>query len=136
MKGVLSSADAALAIDHGASGIIVSNHGGRQLDTAPAGIEMLPEIRKTGQSLKPEFSIYVVGGIRRGTDVFKAIALGADGVLVGRPCIYGLAVDGYPGVARALTILKEEFVQTMKLAGCRSLAEIEPDMVRWVDAVK
>jgi 4-hydroxymandelate oxidase len=65
--------------------------------------------------------------------VFKAIALGADGVLVGRPCIYGLAVDGYPGAARVLTILKEEFVQTMKLAGCRSLAEIEPDMVRWID---
>jgi len=133
LKGVLSSADAALAIDHGASGIIVSNHGGRQLDTAPTGIEMLPEIRRTVQSLKPEFSIYVDGGIRRGTDVFKAIALGADGVLVGRPCIYGLAVDGYPGAARVLTILKEEFVQTMKLAGCRSLAEIEPDMVRWVD---
>jgi isopentenyl diphosphate isomerase/L-lactate dehydrogenase-like FMN-dependent dehydrogenase len=130
LKGILSSSDAALAIAHGASGIIVSNHGGRQLDTTPAAIEMLPEIHKTVQSLNPAFPIYIDGGIRRGTDVFKAIALGADGVLVGRPCIYGLAVDGYLGVARVLTILKEEFVQTMRLAGCRSLDEIEPEMVR------
>ena len=78
----------------------MSNHGGRQLDTAPAAIEVLPEIHKTVQSLNPAFPVYVDGGIRRGTDVFKAIALGADGVLVGRPCIYGLAVDGYPGVAQ------------------------------------
>ncbi|MGH8507655.1 MAG: alpha-hydroxy-acid oxidizing protein [Gammaproteobacteria bacterium] len=136
LKGVLSSSDAALAIEHGASGIIVSNHGGRQLDTTPAAIEVLPEIRKTVQSLNSAFPVYIDGGIRRGTDVFKAIALGADGVLVGRPCIYGLAVDGYPGVARVLTILKEEFVQTMRLAGCRSLAEIEPEMVRLADEVQ
>ena len=136
LKGILSSSDAALAIEHGASGIIVSNHGGRQLDTTPAAIEVLPEIHKTVQSLNPAFPVYIDGGIRRGTDVFKAIALGADGVLVGRPCIYGLAVDGYPGVARVLTILKEEFVQTMRLAGCRSLAEIEPEMVRMADEVQ
>lgn len=133
LKGILSSKDAALAIEHGASGIIVSNHGGRQLDTTPATIEVLPEIHKTVQSLNPAFPVYIDGGIRRGTDVFKAIALGADGVLVGRPCIYGFAVDGYPGVARVLTILKEEFVQTMRLAGCRSLAEIEPEMLRLTD---
>ena len=114
----------------------MSNHGGRQLDTTPAAIEVLPEIHKTVQSLDPAFPVYIDGGIRRGTDVFKAIALGADGVLVGRPCIYGLAVDGYPGVARVLTILKEEFVQTMRLAGCRSLAEIEPEMVRMADEVQ
>ena len=133
LKGILNGVDAALAIEHGASGIIVSNHGGRQLDTTPAAIEVLPEIRSTVRSLDPSFPVYVDGGIRRGTDVFKAMALGADAVLVGRPCIYGLAVDGYLGVARVLTILKEEFVQTMKLAGCRSLAEIEPEMVRYAD---
>jgi isopentenyl diphosphate isomerase/L-lactate dehydrogenase-like FMN-dependent dehydrogenase len=130
LKGILSSSDAALAIEHGASGIIVSNHGGRQLDTTPAAIEVLQEIRATVQSRKPGFPVYVDGGIRRGTDIFKAIALGADGVLIGRPCIYGLAVDGYPGVVRVLNILKEELVQTMRLAGCRSLAEVEPEMVR------
>jgi hypothetical protein len=135
LKGILSSRDAALAIEHGASGVMVSNHGGRQLDTTPAAIEVLPEIRETVRSLKPGFPVYVDGGIRRGTDVFKAIALGADGVLIGRPCIYGLAADGYPGVVRVLNILKDEFVQTMRLAGCRSLAEIEPEMVRAADEV-
>jgi isopentenyl diphosphate isomerase/L-lactate dehydrogenase-like FMN-dependent dehydrogenase/acyl-CoA synthetase (AMP-forming)/AMP-acid ligase II/acetyltransferase-like isoleucine patch superfamily enzyme/acyl carrier protein len=136
LKGILSRQDAALAVEQGASGIIVSNHGGRQLDTTPAAIEVLPEIRETVNALGSKLPIYIDGGIRRGTDIFKAIALGADGVLVGRPCVYGLAVDGYPGAARVLTILKEELLQTMRLAGCRSLAEIEPDMVRLADEVQ
>ena len=136
LKGVLSSRDAALAIEHGASGIIVSNHGGRQLDTTPAAIDVIAEIRETVRQLKPGFPVYIDGGIRRGTDVFKAIALGADGVLIGRPCVYGLAVDGYPGVVRALNIVKEEFVQTMRLAGCRSLTEIQPEMVRVADEIR
>lgn len=130
LKGVLSHQDAVLAVEHDADGIIVSNHGGRQLDTTPAAIEVLPEICRAVRPRSSAFPIFIDGGIRRGTDLFKAVALGASGALVGRPCVYGLAVDGYAGAARVLTILKEEFVQTMRLAGCRSLDEIEASMVR------
>jgi 4-hydroxymandelate oxidase len=99
LKGVLHPEDARLAIDHGAAGVIVSNHGARQLDTVPATIEALPDIV---DAVDGKLEVLIDGGIRRGTDVVKAIALGAKAVGVGRPIIWGLAVDGEQGAARIL----------------------------------
>lgn len=124
VKGILDPADAAIAIDQGVSGIIVSNHGGRTLDTLPASIDALPRIsRAVGQRVP----ILLDGGIRRGTDVFKAIALGASAVMIGRPYLHGLAAAGAIGVAHVLKILRAELEVTMTLTGARSLAEITPD---------
>lgn len=127
LKGILSADDAALAIDHGCAGIVVSNHGGRTLDTLPATIEVLPEI---AARVKRRIPILLDGGVRRGTDVFKAIALGADAVLVGRPCIFGLAVAGAVGVAHVLNILRAEFEVTMGLCGCPTVDRITRDCVK------
>jgi len=126
LKGVLHPEDARLAIAHGASGIIVSNHGGRQLDTVPASIDALPAIV---DAVAGECEVYVDGGIRRGTDVLKALALGARAVLVGRPILWGLAVDGSDGAAHVLSILRSELVRAMALAGCPSCADIGPDLI-------
>ncbi len=126
VKGIVHADDARLAVEHRAAGIIVSNHGGRQLDTAPATIDVLREIvaavRDGGGAAG--FSVLIDGGIRRGTDVIKAIALGADAVCVGRPILWGLAVDGEAGAERVLDILRGELDIAMGLCGCRSVSEL------------
>ncbi len=127
IKGILTPEDARLAIEHGAAGIVVSNHGGRQLDGVPATIDMLAEIV---EAVGGRAEVLLDGGIRRGTDVFKALALGAKAVLIGRPYIYGLAVDGEAGVAHVLHLLREEFTLAMALSGCASVSEINAALVR------
>lgn len=126
LKGVLHPEDARAAIDHGASGIIVSNHGGRQLDTVPATIDALPAIV---QAVDGRIDVLIDGGIRRGTDILKAIALGAKAVGVGRPIIWGLALDGEDGVRRVLDLLRKDFELAMRLCGYTSVREISDDSI-------
>jgi len=126
LKGVLHPDDARLAIDHGAAGIIVSNHGARQLDTVPATIDALPELM---EAVDGKMEVLIDGGIRRGTDVFKALALGAKAVGVGRPIIWGLAVDGEQGAKRVLDILRKDFELTMRLCGCATIDDIKKDLL-------
>jgi 4-hydroxymandelate oxidase len=126
-KGILRADDALRAVGHGASGIIVSNHGGRQLDTTPATISILPEVV---DAVAGAVEVYVDGGIRRGTDVLKAMAYGARAVLVGRPVLWGLAIAGEDGVKDVLEMLRQEFDLAMGLAGCPCLAAITRDLVR------
>jgi 4-hydroxymandelate oxidase len=126
VKGILRGDDAALACERGVDGIVVSNHGGRQLDAAIASLDALPEIV---QAVDGRVPVLVDGGVRRGTDVLTALALGADAVLVGRPIAWGLAAEGEEGVASVLGILRAEVVNAMALAGCRTVAEIERDLV-------
>ena len=120
LKGVTHPQDARLAIQHGAAGIIVSNHGGRTLDTLPATAELLPAVVQAVESQVP---VLVDGGIRRGTDVLKAMALGASAVLVGRPVLHGLANAGAMGVAHVLRLLRDELEIAMALCGCRDLRD-------------
>ncbi|BFG24487.1 hypothetical protein CerSpe_107610 [Prunus speciosa] len=126
LKGVLTAEDAGLAVQHGAAGIIVSNHGARQLDYVPATIMVLEEVVKVVQGRIP---VFMDGGVRRGTDVFKALALGASGVFIGRPVLFALAADGEAGVRKVLQMLRDEFELTMSLSGCRSLKEISRDRI-------
>lgn len=126
VKGILRADDAARAVDAGCDGIWVSNHGGRQLDTAIAPIDALPEI---APAVGDRALLVVDGGVRRGIDVLKGLALGADLVAVGRPALWGLAVDGADGVQRVLEILRDELSLAMALSGCRSIGEITPDLV-------
>jgi 4-hydroxymandelate oxidase len=121
LKGIMHEDDARLASELGAGGIIVSNHGGRTLDTLPATAVVLPRIR---HALAGRLPILVDGGIRRGTDVLKAIALGADAVLVGRPYLFGLANAGAMGVAHVLRLLRDELEIAMALCGCATLDDI------------
>jgi 4-hydroxymandelate oxidase len=122
VKGILDPADALRALEHGAKGIIVSNHGGRVLDTLPASIDALPPIAKAIAGRAP---LLLDGGIRRGTDVFKAIALGASAVLIGRPYVHALAAAGALGVAHVLRTLREELKVCMALSGCTTLDAID-----------
>ncbi|KAI3969595.1 hypothetical protein MKX01_020156 [Papaver californicum] len=121
VKGVMTAEDTRLAMQAGAAGIIVSNHGARQLDYVPATISCLEEVVKAAQG---EIPVFLDGGVRRGTDVFKALALGASGVFIGRPVLFSLAVDGEAGVRKVLQMLHDEFELTMALSGCRSVSEI------------
>jgi isopentenyl diphosphate isomerase/L-lactate dehydrogenase-like FMN-dependent dehydrogenase len=121
VKGVLTGEDAALAVEHGAAGVIVSNHGGRQLDRSPATADVLPEVVDAAEERVP---VLVDGGIRRGVDVAIALALGADAVLVGRPALWGLAAGGEEGAGRVLELLREELELTLALCGCASPAEL------------
>jgi 4-hydroxymandelate oxidase len=121
LKGILAGEDAALAVDLGAAGVIVSNHGGRQLDGAVAALRALPDVV---DRVGPACEVYVDGGVRRGTDVLKALALGARAVLVGRPVLWGLAAAGEPGVRDVLRILRDELDLAMGLAGCPTVASI------------
>jgi 4-hydroxymandelate oxidase len=125
-KGILRADDALRAVDAGFDGIWVSNHGGRQLDTAIAPVDALPEI---SAAVGDRALLVVDGGVRRGIDVLKGLALGADLVAVGRPALWGLAVDGADGVQRVLEILRDELSLAMALSGCRSIGEITPDLV-------
>ncbi len=126
LKGVLNPGDAMAAADLGCDGVIVSNHGGRSLDTVPASIDALPAIAKRVGKRIP---LILDGGVRRGIDVFKALALGASAVMIGRPYLYGLAAGGALGVARVIEILRTELEMTMGLAGCTKLSQISPDFL-------
>lgn len=126
LKGVLTAEDARLAYSHGASGIVVSNHGGRQLDGSVATANALQEI---AQSVGSSLEIYVDGGIRRGSDVLKALALGARAVLIGRPYLWGLAVDGQAGVSRVLDLLSRELDLCMALAGRPTIPDIDRELL-------
>ncbi|KAL9274264.1 Peroxisomal (S)-2-hydroxyacid oxidase GLO4-like protein [Drosera capensis] len=127
IKGVLTGEDAWKAVEVGVDGIIVSNHGARQLDFAPATISVLEEVVS---AVGGKIPVLLDGGIRRGTDIFKALALGAKAVLVGRPVIYGLAVNGEHGSKRVVNMLKDELELAMALAGCPSIKDITRNCVR------
>jgi 4-hydroxymandelate oxidase len=127
VKGILAAPDAKRAVEHGAAGIIVSNHGGRQLDGVPATIEVLSEI---ADAVGGRAEVLLDGGVRRGTDVVKAVGLGARAVLIGRPHLYGLAVDGEAGARRVLALLRTEVELALTLAGCPTLGQVTRDVVR------
>jgi isopentenyl diphosphate isomerase/L-lactate dehydrogenase-like FMN-dependent dehydrogenase len=126
VKGVLTSEDATLACEHGASGIVVSNHGGRQLDGVSAAIDALEEVVA---AVDGRVEVLMDGGIRRGTDVVKALALGARAVLAGRAPLWGLAVDGEAGARRVLELLQAEILGALQLVGCTSPADVTRDRV-------
>ena len=121
LKGLVTREDAVLAVEHGAAGIVVSNHGGRQLDGAPATLDALPEVV---DAVAGRVEVLLDGGILRGTDVVKALALGARAVLAGRAPIYGLCVDGEAGVRHVLSLLHDEILLTLGLLGCTSPADV------------
>jgi 4-hydroxymandelate oxidase len=126
VKGLVRADDAARAVAAGVDGIVVSNHGGRQLDTAPATIEVLPRI---AEAVDGRAELLLDGGVRRGTDVVKALALGARAVMVGRPVLWGLAVGGQAGVAAVLAMLRRELEQAMVLCGAPTVRDLTPDLV-------
>lgn len=126
VKGILSPDDARLAVVHGAAGIAVSNHGGRQLDTVVTSCDALEPIV---EAVNGAAEVYVDGGIRRGTDVLKALALGARAVLVGRPYLWGLAVDGERGVRRVLTLLRDDLALSMALAGTPRITDVSRALI-------
>lgn len=128
VKGILSPRDAVLAADCGAEGIVVSNHGGRNLDGAVSPIKVLPEIV---DAVGNRLTVLIDSGFRRGSDVVKALALGAKAVLLGRAPLYGLTVAGEVGVARALAIFREEIDRVMALVGCNSVAELNSEFLSW-----
>ncbi|XP_043927424.1 hydroxyacid oxidase 2-like [Protopterus annectens] len=127
IKGILTKEDAELAVEHGVQGIIVSNHGGRQLDGAPATIDALSEIVDTVQG---RIEVYLDGGIRTGCDVLKALALGAKCVFIGRPVVWGLSYKGEEGVRDILQILNDEFRLSMALSGCRDVTEVNSSLIQ------
>ena len=127
IKGVHRGEDARRAIDGGADAVVVSNHGGRQLDGVPAGLDMLPDVLRV---VNGQCEVLMDGGIRRGSDIAKALALGAKAVLLGRGHAYGLAAGGEKGVAHALAFFRSGLERTMKLLGCASLADLKPDLLQ------
>ncbi|MDE1995519.1 MAG: alpha-hydroxy-acid oxidizing protein [Rhizobiaceae bacterium] len=127
LKGIMTLRDAELACEAGVDGIVLSNHGGRQLDGAPSPISILPEV---ADKLKGRLTILIDSGFRRGTDIVKALALGADGVMVGRATLYGLVAGGEDGASRAIAILEDEIRRTMALLGRASVAELNRDCLR------
>jgi len=127
LKGIMTADDATRALESGVAGIVVSNHGGRTLDTVPATIDVLPGI---AERIADRVPILADGGIRRGTDVLKMLAGGAAAVMVGRPIVYGLAVNGAMGVAHVLRLLRDEFEVAMALTGCKTLDDIGPHLLR------
>jgi isopentenyl diphosphate isomerase/L-lactate dehydrogenase-like FMN-dependent dehydrogenase len=127
VKGLITGEDAALAVEHGAAGVVVSNHGGRQLDNAPATIDALPEVVEAVDGRIP---VLLDGGVRRGTDIAVALAIGAEAVLVGRSALWGLAVDGEAGARLALELLGEELRLALALLGAPNPAALTPDHVQ------
>jgi isopentenyl diphosphate isomerase/L-lactate dehydrogenase-like FMN-dependent dehydrogenase len=127
VKGVLTAGDARLALDHGAAGVVVSNHGGRYLDGAPSTIEVLPEIV---DAIGPRGTVLIDGGFRRGTDVLKALAIGAKAVLMGRPPLWGLGSFGAAGVQRVLELARNELAWAMGLAGRATIGSLDRTLVR------
>jgi 4-hydroxymandelate oxidase len=126
LKGICRADDAKRAVECGVGSIVVSNHGGRQMDTAPPTIEVLP---RCAEAVDGRMPILLDGGVRRGLDVLKAIALGATAVQVGRPILWGLAAGGQEGVEIALELLRQEFDLAMAMAGCTSLKSITRDLI-------
>jgi len=122
VKGVLTAEDARRSVDQGAAAVVVSNHGGRQLDGAPASLAVLPEVVNAVGS---QVEVLMDGGVRRGTDIVKALCLGARAVLLGRTYAYGLAAAGEAGVTRALEILRAEVERTLRLLGCPSVRQLD-----------
>ncbi|EPT00384.1 hypothetical protein FOMPIDRAFT_1023784 [Fomitopsis schrenkii] len=133
LKGISTAEDAILAYEAGVQGIVLSNHGGRQLDTARSGLEVLvevvPALRARGYFPDPNFEIFVDGGVRRASDVLKALALGAKAVGVGRPFLYAFCSYGQDGVEKAIQIFRDEFEMNMRLLGARTIDELVPEMV-------
>jgi 4-hydroxymandelate oxidase len=127
VKGVCRGDDARRIVEHGAKAVVVSNHGGRQLDTAPPTCEVLAHVV---DAVSDRCEIYIDGGIRRGSDVLKAIALGARAVMVGRPILWGLCVDGENGAAHVLEVLRRELDEAMLLCGCTKLSDIDGSLLR------
>jgi isopentenyl diphosphate isomerase/L-lactate dehydrogenase-like FMN-dependent dehydrogenase len=127
VKGILTGDDARRAVERGADGVVVSNHGGRQLEGAPATLRCLPEVV---EAVGSEAEVLMDGGIRRGGDVVKALALGAKAVLIGRPYLYGLAYGGQRGVERVLDVLSEEMERTMTLMGCHAVAKLDSNWLQ------
>jgi 4-hydroxymandelate oxidase len=127
LKGILHPGDAVAALDHGVDGVIVSNHGGRNLDTSLATIDALGPV---ADAVQGRMVVMMDGGVRRGTDVLKALALGAKAVLIGRPYVYGLFLNGHAGVSRVIEILNRELVMAMLLAGETSANTVGRDIVR------
>jgi isopentenyl diphosphate isomerase/L-lactate dehydrogenase-like FMN-dependent dehydrogenase len=125
IKGILREEDAVLAVEHGADGVVISNHGGRALDAAAPSMDILPEVVR---AVGDRTTVILDSGIRRGSDIVKALALGADGVLTGRATLYGTAVAGQAGAEKALSILKTEFEKTMAYVGCRNIGEVTADI--------
>jgi isopentenyl diphosphate isomerase/L-lactate dehydrogenase-like FMN-dependent dehydrogenase len=132
VKGVLTAEDARRALDLGCDGVVVSNHGGRQLEAAPATMDVLPEIVA---AVGDRVEILLDGGVRRGGDVLKALALGAKAVLIGRPYVWGLALGGEDGVSHMLETLRAELKRTMQLMGCASVHDLDPTWVTRVGSV-
>jgi L-lactate dehydrogenase (cytochrome) len=128
IKGILTGDDARRAVDEGAAAISVSNHGGRQLDGVAASIRALPEVVA---AVNGQVEVLMDGGVRRGSDIVKAICLGARAVLIGRAYAYGLAAAGHSGVARALEILREDVERTLRLLGCASIAQLDASYVQY-----
>lgn len=128
LKGIMAPEDAQLAVKYGVDAIIVSNHGGRQLDCVPSTIKALPGV---AEAVNRRIPVIFDGGIRRGSDVFKALALGADYVLVGRPALWGLAFNGREGAERVMNILEREFSRTMALAGVARVQDITSSFLRY-----
>ena len=126
IKGIMTAEDAVLAVDHGAAGIVVSNHGGRQLDSTLGSLDALPDVVA---AVRGRIEVYLDGGIRRGTDVLKALALGANAVLVGRPILWGLALGGADGVRAVLDELHTELDTAMALAGRANVKDIDASLV-------
>jgi isopentenyl diphosphate isomerase/L-lactate dehydrogenase-like FMN-dependent dehydrogenase len=126
VKGVHRPDDARRAVDVGADAVIVSNHGGRQLDGVPASLKMLPDVLS---AVNGRIEVLMDGGIRRGSDIVKALCLGARAVLIGRAYGYGLGAAGHVGVARAIDILRTDMIRTMKLLGCSSIRELGRDYI-------
>ncbi|MEL6527138.1 MAG: alpha-hydroxy acid oxidase [Chloroflexota bacterium] len=126
VKGVLRGDDAQIAVEYGASGVIVSNHGGRQLDSAPAPIDVLQEVV---DAVDGRADVLMDGGVRRGTDIAKALCMGAKAVLIGRPMMWSLAYDGQAGVEYALELIAEEFDNGLAQCGCKSTDDLTPDLL-------
>src|SRR5205807_2148862 len=126
VKGILTPEDARLALEHGARAIVVSNHGGRQLDTVLSGVDALPAVV---EAVGNQLDVLVDGGIRRGSDVLKALALGARAVMIGRPALWGLCVGGTDGAARVLEILLAELDAALALAGAPRAASLDRSFV-------
>jgi len=125
-KGILSPDDARRAVDHGARGVVVSNHGGRQLDGVPATFTALPSIV---EAVGGDAEVLVDGGVRSGADVVRAVSLGARAAMVGRAWAYGLCAAGRPGVDRVLSLLRDDIDRTMRLVGAASVAELDPSVI-------
>jgi len=126
MKGVMTADDARRSVDHGAQGIIVSTHAGRQLDGVPGSIRVLPGIL---EAVGGKTEVIFDGGIRRGSDLVKAIAMGAKAVLLGRGYAYGMAAAGDAGIERAIEIFRADIVRTLKLLGCSSISQLDPSYI-------